>query len=108
MLRDGTRPAIESGEEHAPTWASGSATKVPGPARSGPRQPRAAEPRAAEPRRGEPRAAEPCGGQPRPAEPRPVEPRPAEPRPAEPRWQTVDRALRQIAARRAALDAEEA
>src|SRR5205814_23355 len=72
-----------------------------------------AEPRPAEPGRAEPRPAEPGRAEPRPAEPGRAEPRPAEPgraerRPAEPRWRTVDLALRQIAARRAALDAEEA
>src|SRR5205814_5225223 len=44
----------------------------------------------------------------RQAEARHGEARRGEARQAEPRWRTVDRALRQIAARRAALDAEEA
>src|SRR5204862_5730 len=85
----------------------------PRPAEPGRAEPRLAELGRAEPRlaelgRAEPRPAESGRAEPRQAESGRAEPRQVERRPAEPRWRTVDLALRQIAARRAALDAEEA
>src|SRR5690349_2734982 len=88
MLRDGVEEAIiERSDDLAPTWAPDGQSRGPQAARSA--------------------RARPARSPATPSSEVEESPVPLQ-QPAEPRWRVVDRALREIAARRAALDAEEA
>ncbi|HSR97621.1 MAG TPA: HNH endonuclease signature motif containing protein, partial [Kofleriaceae bacterium] len=112
MLRDGVEESVIEGNlDLVPTWAP--AGRSPGaemarPARARPaRSPATPRSEVEE----SPRPSTQKSQQPKPSEMRRSTPRESPvplQQPAEPRWRVVDRALREIAARRAALDAEEA
>jgi hypothetical protein len=95
MLRDGVEESAIEGNVGVSTWAPDSRSQCAGAAGpAGSRQTRSKEAR--------PDKVKASGRPLRPGSPAGAQQQ------AEPRWRVVDRALREIAARRAALDAEEA
>src|SRR5437762_6540058 len=109
MLLDGVEEVVLEGSvTPASTWVSGGrsvGTEAAPPAR--PRRARSTASRLQEVKESR-RPSHRKSQQPEPTELHRELPRESPQQPAEPRWRVVDRALREIAARRAALDAEEA